>query len=104
MISIAMVRRFAVTLGLALAVGAGAACGGDDDGGGSGTVVEGCDRLDECNALRPGLSADECVEMVENDLDTLTPSQRNDWDTVMNGCLEFDTCDLFISCLDANGL
>jgi hypothetical protein len=104
MISIATVRRCVLTMGLAIALGVGAGCGGDDDGGSSGTVSEGCDRLDECNALRPGLSADECVEMVENDLEALTPSQRNDWDTVMNGCLAFDTCDLFISCLDANGL
>lgn len=94
-------RRVALTLGLALAVTAGAACGGSED---ADPVSDGCDRLDECNALLPGISAGECVEMVEVNLGNATPSQRNDWETLMNGCLEFDSCDAFITCVDSNGL
>ena len=94
-------RRLALTLGFAVALTGGAACGGSDD---ADPVADGCDRLDECNALLPGISAGECVEMVEVDLQGATPSQRNDWETVMNGCLEFDSCEAFIQCVGSNGL
>lgn len=77
------------------------ACGG---GGDSDPVSAGCDRLDECNALNPGVSADECVEMVDTQLENVTPSQRSDWETLMGGCLQFDTCSAFLACVDSNDL
>ncbi len=94
-----ILRALALTLGLVVGPGLVACGGGDGD-----PVADGCDRLDECNALNPGISADECVEMVDTQLENVTPSQRSDWETLMGGCLEFDTCSAFLSCVNANDL
>jgi hypothetical protein len=102
MVSISSVRRFAVALTLGITMTTALACGGDD---GSGDVVAaGCERLDECNNLVSGVSVDECVEMVERNLGAATPSERADWETLMDGCLQFDACSSFIQCVDNNGL
>ncbi|HWM84661.1 MAG TPA: hypothetical protein VNO33_02460 [Kofleriaceae bacterium] len=102
MFSNSTVRRFALVLGLGIALSGLTACpGGGDD---ADAVTAGCERLDECNALRPGLSANECIEEVDVSLQGATPSERSDWETLMEGCLEFETCGAFISCVDANGL
>jgi hypothetical protein len=101
MVSISKIFRAALAVVvLSLGLTGAAACNGDD----ADPVTEGCDRLDECNALNPGISAGECVEQVDVTLENATPSQRNDWETLMEGCLEFDTCSAFLSCVDANGL
>ncbi len=99
MLSISNLRRFATALALALALGI-TGCGGGDD---SDTPSAACERADECNLLA-GISQDECIEEVENDLDSLTESQRDDWATLMEGCLEFETCTLFTDCVASNGL
>ena len=103
MVSISTLRRTALALALGLTLTAAVACGGGDDGPGD-AVAAGCERLDECNALNPGISVDECVQEVDVALQSATPNERNDWATLMNGCLQFDTCNAFISCVDANGL
>ena len=103
MVSISTLRRLALTLALGLTLTTAVACGGEEDGPGD-AVAAGCERLDECNALNPGISVDECVQEVDVALQSATPSERNDWATLMNGCLQFDTCNAFISCIDANGL
>ena len=97
-----MLRSLALALVLVpgLALAGLTACGN----GGADPVEAGCDRLDECNALNPGVSAEECVEMVDTQLENVTPSQRSDWETLMGGCLQFDTCTAFLSCVDSNGL
>lgn len=94
-----MINRIVLALVLALTTLSLSACGGGDD-----AVVDGCERLDECNALAAGISVNECVETVDVDLQGFTPSQRKDWEGLMNGCLDFSSCDLFIQCIDANGL
>jgi hypothetical protein len=93
------IRRRLAIASLALAVGLVTACGPGSD-----PVVDACERLDECNALNAGISVDECIQEVDVALQSATPSERNDWATLMNGCLQFDTCNAFISCVDANGL
>jgi hypothetical protein len=95
-----MLHSLALALALILGPAGLTACGGGDGD----PVAEGCDRLDECNALNAGISADECVEMVDTQLENVTPSQRSDWETLMGGCLEFDTCSAFLSCVNANDL
>lgn len=92
-------RRFALGALLALAVPLFAACGGGSD-----PVVDACERLDECNALGAGISVSECVEEVDRFRNDFTPSERNDWDRLMEGCLGFDGCSTFLSCVDSNGL
>lgn len=94
-----ILRALALVLGLSLACLGACGNGGDGD-----PVSEGCDRLDECNALNPGVSADECREMVDTQLENVTPSQRSDWETLMGGCLEFDTCSAFLACVNGNDL
>jgi hypothetical protein len=101
MVSVSIVRRFALALTLGITMTAAAACGGDDGGS---PVSAFCERADECNNLIDGVSVDECVEMIEVDLAAATPSQQSDWETVMSGCLEFDACSSFIQCVDSNGL
>lgn len=96
-----LLRSLAIAVALVAGPTGLTACGGGGDGD---PVVEGCARLDECNALNPGVSADECVEMVDTQLENVTPSQRSDWETLMGGCLEFDTCTAFLSCVDGNDL
>ncbi len=103
MVSIgAFLRGFGLALTLAVAVVGGGACGGGGDGS-SGTVEEACGRLDECNLLE-GMSAGECVEEVDNALDDATSSESNDWETMMDGCLQFDSCANFTNCVVENGL
>jgi hypothetical protein len=104
MTSVSTLRRLALVFGLALTLTSAAACGGDDGGGSTDAVVGGCERLDECNALAAGISADECIEMIDTSLEQATPSQRADWETLMSGCLQFETCSAFIQCVDANDL
>jgi hypothetical protein len=87
---------FAMTLTMSFGL---AGCGGGDD-----PVVSGCERLDECNALVDGISTDECVENIDRDLDNLTRSQRDDWEGLMNGCLDFSSCQLFLDCVSSSGL
>ena len=89
-----MTNRLVLALVFAMA-----ACGGGDD-----PVVSGCERLDECNALVDGISTDECVENIDLDLENLTASQRDDWEGLMNGCLDFSSCQLFLDCVAASGL
>lgn len=102
MLWISTLRRSAHTIAIAITLSAGAAaCGG---GGDSSPVVDGCNRMDECNLLLPGISADECVEGVEVMLESRTPSARADWETLMNGCLQFESCDAFFQCVDNNDL
>ena len=102
MVSISTLRRLALALSLGVTLTAAAACG--SDGGSGDQVVAGCERLDECNALNPGVSASECVEEVEVNLQSATPSERADWETLMDGCLEFTSCEAFITCVANNNL
>ena len=103
MVSISTLRRYTLALALGLTLTTAVACGGGDDGPGD-AVSAGCERLDECNALATGISVNECVQEIDVALQSATPSERNDWATLMNGCLQFDTCNAFISCVNANDL
>jgi hypothetical protein len=93
------IRRRLAIASLALAVGLVTACGPGSD-----PVVDACERLDECNALNAGISVSECIEEVDRFRDDFTASERNDWDRLMEGCLGFDGCGTFLSCVDSNGL
>lgn len=56
-----------------------------------------CSKADECNALS-GRSKSECEDIVNKCVDTLTSSQRKDWNTAVNSCLDIATCSTFIAC------
>ena len=68
--------------------------------GGASIAERGCERDDECNFLPAGTSVNECVEQIENQLDMLTQSQRNDLERVIDSCLEFETCAAYDACLN----
>lgn len=87
------------TLVITLAVLSLAACQSGSD-----PVVESCQKLDECNALKPGVSVDECVETLDKNLDGLTASKRTDVQGLMEGCLAFESCDGFLACVNNSGL
>ena len=98
MTAFSTLRSIALTLGLAVTMTLTAACGGSDD---SGTVDGACDRLDECQVLAAaGVSRDECVEIIDTALDNATPSDRSDWETIMDSCLEFESCNAFRACAE----
>lgn len=74
------------------------------DGVKSDPVELGCNRLDECNALGAGISAQECVEETDAFLEDLSASKQSDWDGLMRSCLNFSSCELFIDCVIDSGL
>jgi hypothetical protein len=94
MVSISTLRRFALALSLGAIVMAGASCGGD---GGGGTVVDYCERADSCNIL-VGVSTDQCIDRFETALENQPDSVRADVEGLMEGCLQFQTCELFAAC------
>jgi hypothetical protein len=67
-------------------------------------VAESCQRLDTCNALKAGVSVDECVQDVDKSLDGLTATNRSDWNKLMNNCLGFAACADFLTCVNDSGL
>lgn len=101
----------ALVVGAAISVVAceGASSGGagaDTTGGAAGGVGAGarasetvCDKLDECNFLY-GMSERECVEMVDECLEGLRPSQVEDWEMDVAFCAGKDGCQEFASCFD----
>jgi hypothetical protein len=95
MVSISTLRQFALALSLGVTLISSAACGGDD--GASGTVVEYCSRADDCNIL-VGTSADQCIDRIETALENQPESVRADVEGLMEGCLQFQTCELFAAC------
>jgi len=101
MVSISTLRRFALALSLGAILMAGASCGGDE-GGASGTVVDYCERADSCNIL-VGTSADQCIDRIETALSQQPDSVRADVEGLMEGCLQFQTCELFAACDDDLG-
>jgi len=66
-------------------------------------VTEACERLSECNVLE-GQSVGECTESVERNLIVFTPTERDDWERVMDGCLGFAGCETFVDCVVDNDL
>ncbi len=79
---------------LVLVLGMLAACGTQD------TVSDMCHRAQECNGLRAGVSVQDCIDDRHRCIDQLTSSQRNDWERMMDSCLENDSCSLFGACYD----
>ena len=67
-------------------------------------VAESCDRLDTCNALKAGVSVDECIQDVDKSLDGLTATNRSDWNKLMDNCLGFASCDAFLTCVQQSDL
>ena len=69
--------------------------GGNDD-----PVVETCQKFDECNALRDGVSTQECIETFDKALDGLTDTKHKDALGLMRSCLQFSSCEGFLSCVN----
>jgi hypothetical protein len=93
--------KFALLLACCFATSLAALAGCDDE---DNPVLQACERLDECNALNAGVSVEECVEMVDRNLDQYTSSQRSDWEGLMRSCLDFDSCQLYIDCVERSDL
>ena len=83
---------FLVTAG-SMAVAACSASGGDP-------VVETCQKLDECNALSAGTGVDTCVEEFDAQLRSLPASEQGDLETLLDSCLQFESCNAYLSCLN----
>jgi len=81
----------------ALAITLSVGCAEED------VVVEACERFNQCNVLE-GQSVGECVESVERNLIVFTPTERGDWERVMDGCLGFAGCETFVDCVIDNEL
>ena len=92
-------RAVCSTALLALAMTLSIACSSE----GPDVVDEACERLSECNVLE-GQSAGECVESVERNLIVFTPTERDDWERVMDSCLGFAGCETFVDCVVDNEL
>lgn len=57
-----------------------------------------CERADECNALTAGTSVEECTEARMKCTDSLTSTERADWEKVTEDCLELQSCSNFVGC------
>lgn len=64
--------------------------------GSASKTEEFCERADSCNIL--GGSVEECVEELDNALDDLTSSQREEVMFEVQKCLDRPSCDGFASC------
>ena len=82
----------------ALATSLSIGCAAEQD-----VVIEACERFEECNVLE-GQSVGECTETVERNLLVFTPTERDDWERVMDGCLGFSGCETFVDCVVDNEL
>jgi hypothetical protein len=60
-----------------------------------------CNRADECNALNAGVSVKECTERTTQCTDKLTSTDRADWETLTNNCLELQSCTNFVGCYNS---
>jgi hypothetical protein len=69
-------------------------------GGGSSLSEDYCKKLDSCNALS-GTSVSQCTEDVNKSLDTMTSSQRSDFEKAAKVCLDMANCTNFLVC-DSN--
>jgi hypothetical protein len=74
-----------------LAVGI-AGCGGD-----SSISEDFCKKLDSCNALS-AQSVSQCTEEANKLLDSMTSSQRSDFEKAANICLGMANCTNFLAC------
>jgi hypothetical protein len=74
-----------------LAVGI-AGCGGD-----SSVSEDYCKKLDSCNALS-GTSVSQCTEQVNKLLDSMTSSQRSDFEKAAKVCQDMANCSNFLAC------
>lgn len=74
-----------------------AACGGEPD-----ISAETCERLDECNVL--GTSISDCTEEFDLILGDLTPTDRRDFERLMDNCLDFEGCSTFLDCAGLSDL
>jgi hypothetical protein len=58
-----------------------------------------CERADECNLLR-GVSVEECTENSERRAEDLNDDEATDLDTMLDDCLDWESCDAFQECLN----
>lgn len=61
-----------------------------------------CERADECNLLQ-GVSAEECTQNAERRAKDLNDDEATDLDTMLDDCLEWESCDAFRECLNDVG-
>jgi len=61
-----------------------------------------CERADECNLLQ-GVSVDECTENAERRAEDLNDDEATDLDTMLDECLDWESCDAFRECLNDVG-
>lgn len=56
-----------------------------------------CDRFDECDQLESGYTAEECEEDVQSCVDRLSDSDQDDWEGLIDACLDLN-CERFNAC------
>ena len=57
-----------------------------------------CERSDECNVLEPGISVQDCTDLMLMCTDGLITSAYTDWTREVDRCLEFANCKNFMAC------
>ncbi len=95
-----MSRSFAshLSISLTLVFCAFVACNQDHGGGSPDTEQRLCERLDTCNYLEPGVSANDCADELRVCTGDLIQSQLSDWGRLASDCLDLANCKNFFSC------
>lgn len=86
-----------MTAMLVLWVGCGGGLGNDASISKISKLVDDfCERLDTCNLLDQ--SVEDCIQQSDKALEELTPNELADFETGMQRCLDFQSCNGFESC------
>jgi hypothetical protein len=83
--------RLAFSLASGLALGGFVGCEQEEE-----IEARLCQRLDECNYFGPGVSVDDCTDVMTMCSDSLVTSQRTDWSNATEDALEMANCDNFL--------
>jgi hypothetical protein len=65
------------------------------------TTEQMCDRMQSCNLLAAGYSADECEQDLDADASSLAQNQRDEFEFELQQCLDHPSCSGFGDCLSA---
>jgi hypothetical protein len=83
--------RFALSLASGLVLGGFLGCDEEEP-----IEAQLCQRLDECNYFGPGISQDDCTDVITMCSDSLVTSVRTDWKNATEDALAMANCTNFL--------